>query len=443
MSPEQMSGDQQLDGRSDQYALGCVLYEMLAGEPPHQGPNLAAIVAKMMAGPAQSVRMLRSDVPEAVERALGVALERKPEDRHATVAEFGAALAGTAPPTPKRRWAKWAATVAVTAVITLAWYIGATRSSSLGMGGGEELNPNLVAVLPFTARVSEEPTLWEEGMATLLATALDGAGELATVNSHAVLGFLERTSPGELDPEIGREIAAHLGAGRFIVGDVLEAGGRISVRAFLYGVDGELEATADADVADEEQIQELVLEVGRQLVQGHAGISGDQLTRIGAATTHSLTALKAYLRGEALFRSGFYNPAGARSALAEYRQAVDADTAFALAYLRMALIQDYALSFIDVGDAAARARRFSDRLPPQERRLLECYSALQRADGGEAERWCREVTKFDESNADAWYLLGDALQHYGLRRGRAIDEVRAAYDRALALEPSHLYRLRG
>jgi serine/threonine-protein kinase len=133
MSPEQMSGDQQLDGRSDQYALGCVLYEMLAGQPPHQGPNLAAIVARMMAGPAPSVRKLRSDVPEAVERALGVALEREPEDRYATVVEFGTTLTGedvrpvrTGARRRSRGWrATWAG-LAVLLVGTAGWWASAT-----------------------------------------------------------------------------------------------------------------------------------------------------------------------------------------------------------------------------------------------------------------------------------------------------------------------------
>jgi len=438
MSPEQTSGEHKLDGRSDQYALACVLYEMLAGRPPHQGPNLAAIVAKMMAGPAQSVRRLRSDVPEAVERALAVALERKPEDRHATVADFGAALAGSLPPKSKRRWAKWAATAATAAVIALGWYVAASRSGTPGVDVREGVDPNLVAVLPVTVQARAELAEWEAGLADLLAMALDGAGELATLDSWAVLGVVGREAQRPLDPELGRDIAAQFGAGRFVLSRLVEVGGRIRVSASLYGGGSEPETRADADVADETQIFELVDHLARELAATSAGQAGDQLTGIGAVTTRSLTALKAYLRGEALFRSGLGDPDAAASAVAEYRQAVAADTTFALAYFRMAFLNSTTSVNLDVGDAAERARRHLDRLPPRERGLLECFAAIERGDGEEAERQCRGVLGRDRSNADAWYLLGEALQHYGLRRGRSIAEVWAAYDRAMEREPSHL-----
>ena len=442
MSPEQTSGDEELDGRSDQYALGCVLYEMLAGEPPHQGPNLAAVVRKRIEGPAPSVRRLRSDVPEGVERALAVALQREPEDRHVTTAEFGRALTRAAPPTPKGRWTRWAATAAVAIVITLAWYIGASRSGTPGIDGGEGLNPNLVAVLPFTVQGREELAEWEVGMADLLAMALDRAGELATVDSWAILGLVDREGPpGPLDPELGRDMAARFGAGRFVLGRLVEAGGRIRAIASLYDADGEPETRADWEVKDEGQIFELVDEVARQLLAASAGQAGDQLTGIGALTTQSLDALKAYLRGEELFRTGVADPDVARSAVAEYRQAVAADTTFALAYFRMAYLSVTTPDNfgVDASDAAERALRFSDRLPPGEQRLLECYYAHQvQRDEREAERLCQLLAELEPHNADAWYLLGEARQHYGLRRGRPMAEVKDAYDQALELESSYM-----
>ncbi len=92
MSPEQVGGDPSIDGRSDQYSLGTVLYEMLAGETPFGGRNAQAVVAKMFAGGAPSVRVVRPDVPETIDAAIMRALSRSRSDRYANISEFASAL---------------------------------------------------------------------------------------------------------------------------------------------------------------------------------------------------------------------------------------------------------------------------------------------------------------------------------------------------------------
>ena len=95
MSPEQASGESGIDGRSDLYSLGCVLYEMLTGEPPFTGPTPQAIIAKRFVSPIPRVRITR-DVPQEVDEAVNRALSRTPVDRFPTAAEFAEALKGLA-----------------------------------------------------------------------------------------------------------------------------------------------------------------------------------------------------------------------------------------------------------------------------------------------------------------------------------------------------------
>jgi serine/threonine protein kinase len=92
MSPEQAAGDRQLDGRSDQYSLACLLYEMIIGDPPFAGSSRQAVLARKMIEPAPALRALRETVPTAVEQAVARALERVAADRYPTMQSFDIAL---------------------------------------------------------------------------------------------------------------------------------------------------------------------------------------------------------------------------------------------------------------------------------------------------------------------------------------------------------------
>ncbi len=93
MSPEQAMGEREISARSDVYALGCVLYEMLCGEPPFMGPTAQAIIARVVTETPRSLTSQRHTIPPQVEGAVLTALEKLPADRFATAAEFAAALA--------------------------------------------------------------------------------------------------------------------------------------------------------------------------------------------------------------------------------------------------------------------------------------------------------------------------------------------------------------
>src|SRR5262245_2715062 len=95
MSPEQAMGEREITAKSDVYALGCVLYEMLTGEPPFGGPTAQAIVARVMTEEPRSLTLQRRTIPRHVEAAVLTALAKLPADRFSTAAEFAAALRNT------------------------------------------------------------------------------------------------------------------------------------------------------------------------------------------------------------------------------------------------------------------------------------------------------------------------------------------------------------
>jgi serine/threonine protein kinase/Tfp pilus assembly protein PilF len=142
MSPEQASGERQLDARSDIYALGCVLYEMLAGEPPFVGSSTQAVIAKRMAGPAPPVRTLRHTVPYDVERAIECALERAPADRFSTAAEFATALRGGALLKRRRLPNFHSPLVRAVSLVVLIGLGAAVWSSSTGTGSSVRRGPS-------------------------------------------------------------------------------------------------------------------------------------------------------------------------------------------------------------------------------------------------------------------------------------------------------------
>ncbi|MGQ0642342.1 MAG: serine/threonine-protein kinase [Gemmatimonadaceae bacterium] len=205
MSPEQASGETRLDPRTDIYAVGCVLYEMLAGEPPFTGPTPQSIAAKQMSLPVPSVAVVRTSVPPALDRLLQRALAKAPVDRIGTAAEFDAGLellqfglnadAGVQPAKRRRRaWIAAAATVVVLGGAMAVLTPWRTRVSAAALGDTTRyavLSPTRVDVAPnvfpdFMGLVSDGLTRWtgitvtESGRPQdrTIAASLSGAGDL-------------------------------------------------------------------------------------------------------------------------------------------------------------------------------------------------------------------------------------------------------------------------
>src|SRR3989441_7517839 len=161
MSPEQAAGEAQLDGRSDVYSLGCVLYEMLAGHPPFLGTTAQEILARHTLDPVPPLRTIRPELPAAVDRAVGKALAKAPADRFATAAAFVEAMTqASTPPSFARRAARQAVFVAAGFAALVTGYVLLARRS----GSSDEPGPS-IAVLPFKnigGDVNNEP--FSDGM---------------------------------------------------------------------------------------------------------------------------------------------------------------------------------------------------------------------------------------------------------------------------------------
>jgi eukaryotic-like serine/threonine-protein kinase len=150
MSPEQATGEREITARSDVYALGVVVYEMLVGEPPFTGPTAQAIVAKVMSAEPAGLIGQRKSIPPAVEAAVFTALEKIPADRFATAAEFAAALVSeqatrvraAVQPVARRRSRGWLPSAAVAAATLVAGVLVGRR-----IAPGGERTPAIRATL--------------------------------------------------------------------------------------------------------------------------------------------------------------------------------------------------------------------------------------------------------------------------------------------------------
>jgi DNA-binding SARP family transcriptional activator len=289
-----------------------------------------------------------------------------------------------------------------------------------------------IAVLPFSVRGDSRFAYLGEGMVELLATKLDGAGDLRTVDPRALLRFLARDDASPALPE-ARAVAEHFGAGRYLQGSVVEAGGRIEISASLYAVDGKLLARVHANATGEDQIFDLVDELARQLLMAHRVGPGARLARLAALTTTSLDALKAYLLGERELRAGRYF-----DAMEAFQAAVDADESFALAYYRLAgaaagcALPDLARELAD------RGFDHRLRLSPHDRLVFSAQRAWLHGAVAQAESLYNTITGTYPDDVEAWFHLGDLLFHSNPLRGRSAAEAREPFERVIRLDPDHV-----
>ncbi len=162
MSPEQATGDRVIDGRSDIYSLGAMLYEMLAGEPPHVGGTVQATIAKVLTDPVRPLRSLRDTVPVQIELAVGKALAKLPADRFASASLFVRALegdrTGLIEPGPNHAdaggtWLRHPGTIALAALLVIATAFAAYKATHSATTSSETRTVRFDFVPPAGAKM--------------------------------------------------------------------------------------------------------------------------------------------------------------------------------------------------------------------------------------------------------------------------------------------------
>ena len=159
MSPEQAMGEREITSRSDIYALGCVTYEMLAGEPPFTGPTAQAIVAKVMTESPRPLLAQRRTIPPHVEDAVLTALEKLPADRFSTTAEFSTMLNGQAAPSATQRSGSARRAVKLRSRIQLGVALGVVAMFAFVAGFGSGRRPLPPLEIGRTVQVTSDPGL--------------------------------------------------------------------------------------------------------------------------------------------------------------------------------------------------------------------------------------------------------------------------------------------
>jgi tRNA A-37 threonylcarbamoyl transferase component Bud32/tetratricopeptide (TPR) repeat protein len=449
MSPEQVVGEVQLDGRADIYSLGCVLYEMLVGSPPFTGPTPQSIALQHTQSSPPSIRERRPQVPPRVEQVVIKAMHKLPSDRFATATEFAAALPRHATPTveldlgPHRRRLPrvvWALAGALSLIVGIA-------ATAFYRRGTPKLDPSLYVVIPFRHRAGSAPLLLNgDQCESLLHDALGRWRGLQMVDPLWVADArLRRGSSNSIQE--GMSIARERRAGRVVLGEVWQFRDTIYVRGLLYDPAGSSHLIREHAVRiapDLRDVQARFRELADSLLVGGGVAPGAPPGRLSLAAWREFQ--DAYLATQRWQLD---------SAKVKLKRALAIDPTYGTAQLWMAQVMAWAGESPDSWrQYAAAALATRNSLSTHDQRMAEGLLRLAEGQYPDACEKFRTLIAQDSLDFGAWYGLGDcqgkdpivirdSTSPSGWSFRGSYQSAATAYRRALEILPSVHLAFRG
>ena len=442
MSPEQASGSKDVDGRSDLYSLGCVLYEMLAGQPPFTGPTVESLMHQHLTAQAPSITAIRPAVPGWVAAAVQRALAKTPADRFSPVALFAEALASResaamlavpssmALSSQRRRWVVAAAVVmAAIAVGVLAWNEGWLPGSHRHAPPDKK---DWILVAEFDGP-PDDSTLAMTAR-DLISAALDQSEIVKTVPQDQIRQALEaagKPTSTRVDPQLAQELAYRSAVRAVLEGKLGRLGGGYSL--VLRVVDAESLRVVLTESAVAKNEDALIPTLGRLAEKLRAGLGENrgaiQATReMGQFATPSFEAFRLYVQAGRNILA-FAN----RDAIQFSRDALALDPDFASAWWMMAM------AFANLGQpdsslaAYDEALRRPQRLTTVQRLHVQALRASTQGDLQAALDAFGRALRYDPTNR--WALMNGAIAYANLGR---FEEALESTRRAERLTPFQL-----
>jgi tetratricopeptide (TPR) repeat protein len=417
MSPEQASAEPTMDGRSDLYSVGCVLYEMLAGQPPFVGPTVESVVRQHLALPAPPVDVLRPGVPPAVVNALKRCLAKAPADRYPTADKLSRAL--TAMPAASRSFRVRRVVAPAIALallglgdVGLRW---ATRTGGpgtlIGQGAIEAGGTLLLADITNSTGDSTIGDAVHEALRASLADPrlvrlVDPAGV------RAALRRMGRPPDVRIDDTLARELAERENARAFVTGAVDRVGAGLRFTVRVVSVDWRDLLVAQETAAGDADIIPALGRLGKRLRRsiGESVRSALAQPSLAAATTSSLPALRAF---SAAVRLMYTEDRPSRASVL-LKQAVAEDSTFAVAWAILA--DNLSKDGRNEASTAAITHAFAHRtgLPAKERLEIESEYFLATQDFAAEETTAQRLLRLDPRHVGALIFLSDLR----LRQGR-------------------------
>ena len=321
MSPEQGDPDREIDGRSDIYSLGCVLYEMLVGEPPFRGRTGAAIVVRHLRDPVPRPSALRPEVPETLDDVVARTLAKEPANRFASGGDLARALDQAVP----------AGRPTVTSFVRSPEAAEAGWTSSSIAADSRRF----VAVLPFENMSADpENEYFSDGVHEEIIAQLSKIRGLKVISRSSVMRYKKSQQPA-------REIGNALGVSHLLAGSVRRAGHRVRISAQL--TDSDTDETVWAETYDRQMddIFAIQSEVAEQIAaRMETRVTTGERSRLNRKPTDDVEAYNLYLLGRHHYNK--VTPADFTKAVDYYRAAIARDPKFGRAYAALADAQFYA-----------------------------------------------------------------------------------------------------